>query len=81
MPHLAESLRHTSLTDLELVGAQNGCLGNLSALRPAQAEIALGAENSTVKAWDPPPTGGGNIQVLNGGLDMRRNTLPIKLRV
>jgi len=43
----------------------------LSALWPVRAGITLGAENVTVKACDPPLTAGGNVQVSNGGLDMR----------
>jgi hypothetical protein len=31
----------------------------------------LGAENITVKACNPLPSAGGNVQVLNGGLNMR----------
>jgi hypothetical protein len=54
---------------------------SLSALWPGRAEITLGAENITVKACDPPPSAGGNVQVPNSGLYMRGNSFPIKLRV
>jgi hypothetical protein len=54
---------------------------SLRALWPAQSEIMLGAENIAVKTCDPLPSPGGNVQVPNGSLDMRRNTFPIKLRV
>src|SRR5262249_40060783 len=45
-------------------------LARLSALWSAQAEITLGAENITVKACNPLSPARGNVQVLNGGLDM-----------
>ena len=56
-------------------------LRSLSALWSAQSEITLGAEDVAVKACNPLPPPRGHIQVLNGGLDMRRNSFPIKLRV
>src|SRR5262249_6731182 len=56
-------------------------LRRLSALWCARSEIALGAEDVAVKACNPLPPPRGHIQVLNGGLDMRRNSFPIKLRV
>jgi len=37
------------------------------------SQIALRSENITIKVCDPPSTGGGNIQVFNGGLNMRRD--------
>ncbi len=58
------ALQQKPLFDLRL-------LHSLSALWSAQAEITLGAENITVKACNPLPSAGGNVQVLNGGLDMR----------
>ena len=56
-------------------------LRSLSALWSAQSEITLGAVDVAVKACNPLPPPRGHIQVLNGGLDMRRNSFPIKLRV
>jgi hypothetical protein len=53
----------------------------LSALWPAQTEITFGAEDIAIKACDPLPPLRGNIQISNGGLDMWRNAVPIKLRV
>ena len=53
----------------------------LGALWPAQTQITFGAEDIAVKACDPLPPLRGNIQISNGGLDMWRNAVPIKLRV
>jgi hypothetical protein len=61
--------------------ARASSLRSLSALWPAQSEITLGAEDIAVKACNPLPPPRGNIQVLNGGLDMWRNAVPKKLRV
>jgi hypothetical protein len=56
---------------LRMEFSERTCLGSLSPLRSAQAEITLGAENIAVKTCDPLPPAGGNVQVLNGGLNMR----------
>jgi hypothetical protein len=47
----------------------------------AETEIALRAEDITVKACHPLPSARGDVQVLNCGLNVWRNALPIKLRI
>src|ERR1700733_7894090 len=50
-------------------------------LRAAEAEIALGAEYIAVEVCDPLPSARRHIQIADGALDMRRNAVPVKLRI
>src|ERR1700728_4909411 len=52
-----------------------------SALRPAQAEVALGAEHVAVEVGDPLPSTRGNVEIADGGLDMRGHAVPVELRI
>src|SRR5262249_47095969 len=50
-------------------------------LWPRIAQFTLGRKNVAGKAGDPPAHTGGNIEVIDSGLDVRRDVVPIKLRI
>src|SRR5580692_7221996 len=50
-------------------------------LRTGQAEIAFCAEHIGVKARDPLPSAGSDVEIADRGLNVRRDTFPIKLRI
>src|SRR5262249_24971258 len=50
-------------------------------LRPPMAQLTLGTKYVAVEAGDPPTPARGNIEVTDSGLDVRRDVVPIKLRI
>src|SRR5882672_1663586 len=50
-------------------------------LWPGQIEPALGTKDIAVKTGDPLPPARCDVEVPDGGLDMRRNVVPVKLRI
>src|SRR5580700_7338798 len=50
-------------------------------LRAGEAEIALGTEYIGVKARDPLPPARGDVEIPDRGLAVRRDALPIELRI
>ena len=50
-------------------------------LWPGQIKPALGTKYIAVKACDPLPPAGSDVQIAKGRLDMCRNVVPVKLRV
>src|SRR6202046_975266 len=52
-----------------------------SALRTRQVQLTLGAENIGIKVCDPLPPARGDIEVSYRHLNLRRDVVPIKLRV
>src|SRR5215831_2519504 len=50
-------------------------------LRPRQAQLTLGAKYVAVEARYPPTATRCNIEVTNSGLDVRRDAVPIELRI
>src|SRR5580704_13396994 len=52
-----------------------------SALRSAQAQVAFGAEDIAIEIGDPLPPARSDVEIADRGLDMRRNAVPVKLRV
>src|SRR5262245_37404686 len=50
-------------------------------LWPRMAQLTLGTKYVAVEACDPPTPARGNIEVIDSGLDVRRDVVPIKLRI
>ena len=50
-------------------------------LRPAQPDVALGAEDVRVEIGDPLAAAGGHVEIADGGLHVLGNAVPVKLRV
>src|SRR5215211_492392 len=50
-------------------------------LWPGEAQVTLGTEHVAIEVRDPLSAARGDIEVANGGLGIRRNGLPIKLRI
>jgi hypothetical protein len=45
------------------------------------AQLALGTRYVTVEACNPPASARGHIEITDSGLDVRRDSVPIKLRI
>ena len=45
------------------------------------AQLTLGTKYVAVEACNPPAPSRGNIEVIDSGLDVRRDVVPIKLRI
>jgi hypothetical protein len=56
-------------------------IGGALLLWPGEGRVTLGTENVTVEVRDPLSATRSDIEVPNGGLNMRQNALPIELRV
>src|SRR5690242_10584797 len=52
-----------------------------SGLRTRQRDVALGAKDIGVEVGDPLPAGRGHVEIAYLGLDVRRDALPIELRI
>src|SRR5262245_1888088 len=52
-----------------------------SELRPRVAEIALGSENIAVKVCNPLSSARRHVEISDRRLDVRRNSLPVELRI
>ena len=45
------------------------------------AQVTLSTKYVTVEAFNPPASARGNIEITDSGLDVRRDSVPIKLRI
>src|SRR5699024_941835 len=52
-----------------------------SDLRAGQSDLALRAEDVAVKIRDPLTTACRHVQAIDGALDVRRNHIPVELRI
>src|SRR5262245_27489154 len=50
-------------------------------LWPRKAQLTLRTKYVAVEACNPPTPSRGNIEVIDSGLDVRRDVVPIKLRI
>src|SRR6516164_2730253 len=50
-------------------------------LWPRMAQLTLGTKYVAVEACNPPAPTRGNIEVIDSSLDVRRDVVPIKLRI
>src|SRR5215472_15968602 len=50
-------------------------------LGPREAQLTLCTKYVAVEACNPPTPSRGNIEVIDRGLDVRRDVVPIKLRI
>src|ERR1700761_9487303 len=55
--------------------------GDASFLRSRQADVALGAKYVAVEVGDPLPPAGGDVEITDRGLHVRRDAVPVELRV
>src|SRR3954467_1445528 len=56
-------------------------LATLLRLRSRQAHLALGAKDVAVEAGNPATPARRDVEITDGGLDMWRDAVPIKLRI
>src|SRR5260363_277582 len=52
-----------------------------SGLWPRQRDVALGAKHIGIEIGDPLPASGRHVEIADFGLDVRRDAVPIELRV
>src|SRR6266508_2727974 len=50
-------------------------------VQPRQADVAFGPKHVAVEVRDPLPAARRHIEITDGGLDARRNAVPVELRI
>src|ERR1700747_2481791 len=79
--HVALCQKRTLACTNHLLVARRGAAETSLRLWSRMAQLMLSTKYVTVEACNPPASARGNIEIIDSGLDVRRDSVPIKLRI